>query len=471
MKKIKLLTQSRLGLADSYTPVSIYLKLRDKYPNALLLESSDYRGDEHSYSYICCNPIAQFQVDNWNITTQYANEAKKTKAISKKHTAAGRKQIITALDNFRLKFEIEKQDYSFITGGLFGYTSYDAVQYFEEISIEKREQKIPDILYQVFSIIICIDHFRDRLFLFEHSLPKQKKIIDDVWSILKNPNFTTYPFTSFGKEQSNYTNKEFLEIIKKGINHCQLGDVFQIVLSRKFYQKFSGDDFNVYRSLRSINPSPYLFYFDYGNYKILGSSPEAQLVIKKNTAIIYPIAGTFKRTGNDKKDYNLAKKLFDDTKETAEHSMLVDLARNDLSRQSAEVKVEFFKDIQYYSHVIHLVSKVVAKIDKPNPIQLFADTFPAGTLSGAPKHRAMQLIDKYETSNREFYGGAIGYIGFDGNLNHAIMIRTILSKNQTLYYQAGGGIVVKSKPQDELQEANNKRAALKLAIQNANDIS
>ena len=320
--------------------------------------------------------------------------------------------------------------------------------------------------------MICIDHFRDKLFVFENNQSKQPRnnktsILETVTHIIQNQSFASYPFFSLGKEMSNYKDKEFLQIIDKGIEHCNRGDVFQIVLSRRFWQDFRGDEFNVYRALRSINPSPYLFYFDYGNFRIFGSSPEAQIVIEKNEATIYPIAGTFKRTGNDKKDSELAKKLFDDPKETAEHCMLVDLARNDLSRQGTEVKVESFKEIQYYSHVIHMVSKVVAKIEKINPLQLFADTFPAGTLSGAPKHRAMQLIQKYESLNRGFYAGAIGYIRFNGDINHAIMIRTILSQKNRLYYQAGGGIVSKSNPQSELQEANNKRAALKSAIEMA----
>ena len=471
MKKIKLDTKVKEIFADCITPVTLYLKLRDKYPNSLLLESSDYHGNKHSYSYICCYPIAKFEVSNNKISTQYPNQKQEIKPIQKKE------QVVSALNDFRQTFQTEELDYPMQAecspAAMFGFTSYDGVQYFEDIELTQTQKYTPEILYQVFGIVICIDHFRDKLFVFEqqpvNQQPRNNKtsILETVTHIIQNQSFASYPFFSLGKEMSNYKDKEFLQIIDKGIEHCNRGDVFQIVLSRRFWQDFRGDEFNVYRALRSINPSPYLFYFDYGNFRIFGSSPEAQIVIEKNEATIYPIAGTFKRTGNDKKDSELAKKLFDDPKETAEHCMLVDLARNDLSRQGTEVKVESFKEIQYYSHVIHMVSKVVAKIEKINPLQLFADTFPAGTLSGAPKHRAMQLIQKYESLNRGFYAGAIGYIRFNGDINHAIMIRTILSQKNRLYYQAGGGIVSKSNPQSELQEANNKRAALKSAIEMA----
>ncbi len=462
MKTIKLKTKVREIFADCITPVALYLKLRDKYPNALLLESSDYHGNKHSYSYICCHPIAKFEVSSGKIFIQYPNQKQEIYPIQKKE------QVVSALNSFRQSFQTEELNHptECSPAALFGFTSYDAVQYFEDIEIEQTQKYTPEILYQVFGIVICIDHFRDKLFVFEQQAAGEKNsILDFIVATLQNQSFVNFPFFSLGKEMSNYKDAEFLQIIDKGIEHCHRGDVFQIVLSRRFWQDFRGDEFNVYRTLRSINPSPYLFYFDYGSYKIFGSSPEAQIVIEKNKATIYPIAGTFKRTGDDKKDSELAKKLFDDPKETAEHCMLVDLARNDLSRQGTEVRVENFKEIQYYSHVIHMVSKVVANIKNINPLQLFADTFPAGTLSGAPKHRAMQLIQKYESANRGFYAGAIGYIRFNGDINHAIMIRTILSQKNRLYYQAGGGIVSKSNPQNELQEANNKRAALKSAIE------
>ena len=468
MEKIEITVERREISADALTPIAIYCRIRDEYPNALLLESSDYHNKEYNYSYICCHPIAQFSVENNYIFIKHPNQNKPPIPIKK------REQVISSFEDFRHSFLCKefshlKQNYPFVTGGFFGFCSYDAVQYFEEINITQKQRMVPDILYQLFSIVIVFDHFQEKLYIFEYKTKQQSSILDIVCARVRYKQFTYYPFFSNLEEKSNYTDEEFLKIVEQGIEHCQRGNVFQIVLSRKFFQEFRGDEWNVYRALRSINPSPYLFYFDYGSFKIFGSSPESQIVIKNQEAIIYPIAGTFKRTGNDSKDAKLAKELFNDEKETAEHSMLVDLARNDLSKQSQDVTVEVLKEIQYYSHVIHMVSKVVAKIKNNSPMQLFADTFPAGTLSGAPKYRAMQLIDELEESNRGFYGGAIGYIGFGGEVNHAIMIRTILSKEGKLHYQAGGGVVALSKKESELQEVNNKKAALKAAIQKANN--
>lgn len=259
--------------------------------------------------------------------------------------------------------------------------------------------------------------------------------------------------------------------MKKAKEHCFRGDVFQLVLSRRFFQNFKGDEFNVYRTLRSINPSPYLFFFDYGDFKIFGSSPEAQLIVQDGKAEIHPIAGTFKKTGDDKKDLISAKELAKDPKENSEHVMLVDLARNDLSRNGTNVVVEKNREIQFYSHVIHLVSKVTCKMKTTtNTFRVVADTFPAGTLSGAPKHKALQLIDKYEKIKRNFYGGAIGYMDFNGNFNHAIIIRSFLSLNNQLHYQAGAGIVADSIPESELQEVYNKLGALDKALIQAEKI-
>lgn len=468
MKEIKLNTRSKQFLGDTLTPVEIYLKMRDVYPNVLLLESSDYHGDEHSYSYICGAPIAKFVVNDGIIRVELPGEKEQEIAIK------DRGQVLEELNKFRQAFDAKDQEVPFITGGLFGYTTFDGVKYFEELDIKtfpNDDRKIPEMMYQVFSIVIAKNHFDSQIHVFEHLPSAAKPILEEVMTTIKRNDFATYDFKPLNNETSNYTDEEFLDIIQKGKDHCQRGDVFQIVLSRRFQQGYLGDEFNVYRRLRSINPSPYLFYFDYGDFSIMGSSPEAQIVIKNDKASIFPIAGTFKRTGNDREDYDLAKKLFDDPKESSEHVMLVDLARNDLSRHGDKVKVETFKEIQYYSHVIHMVSKVSGTLeDAEKSLQVVADTFPAGTLSGAPKHMAIQLIDKYENENRGYYGGAIGYLGFDGEFNHAIMIRTILRKGKTLFYQAGAGVVAKSVTESELQEVNNKLAALKKAIEMASNI-
>jgi len=468
MKPYKLKTKFKKLLADTVTPVSIFLKIRDKYANSILLESSDYHSNEDSYSYICCNPISSFQVSKGEIEIQFPDQSEKRIKVSKKG------QVIEELQHYIDAFEVHKNEFNFSNNGLFGYMSYDSIRYFEDLEIndfESDERRIPEILYHIYQDIIVINHFKNELYIFEHCFDEANSCFAQIETLINNKNFATYKFYPDNNETSNFDDNGFLEAIIKGKEHCHRGDVFQIVLSRRFTKTFSGDEFNVYRALRSINPSPYLFYFDYGSFKIFGSSPEAQIVIKDRKAVIYPIAGTFKRTGNDKHDEELAKKLFDDPKENSEHVMLVDLARNDLSRSGNNVTVETFKEIQYFSHVIHLVSKVSGIINKgTSTLNLVSDTFPAGTLSGAPKHMAMNLINKYENGNRGYYGGAIGFIGFNGDFNHAIMIRSLLSKDNKLFYQAGAGVVDKSDVRSELNEVNNKLLALRTAIDRAKDI-
>ena len=459
---LKLYTHYKQLLADTVTPVSIYLKLRDKFANSILLESSDYHGNENSFSYICFHPIARFEVKNDTIFIQYP----KTKVETTPITSG--KQVVETLNQFSKSFEVETSQFNFINNGLFGYMAYDAVKYYEDLNLqnfEGEDRSIPTILYQVYQYIIAINHFNNELYLFEHLLEGEKSHLQEIENLIFNRNIPQHHFRLLEEEKSNFTDEEFLQVIENAKKHCKLGDVFQMVVSRRFEQAFQGDDFNVYRALRSVNPSPYLFYFDYGSFKIFGSSPEAQIVVKGTKASIFPIAGTFKRTGDDQADLELAQKLFDDPKENSEHVMLVDLARNDLSRNGTQVRVETFKEIQYYSHVIHLVSKVSAEVMPNTPtLQLVADTFPAGTLSGAPKHKAMQLINTYEKGNRGYYGGCIGFLGFNGDFNQAIMIRSFLSKNNKLYLQAGAGVVAKSDTQSELQEVNNKLGALRKAM-------
>ncbi|RUA09868.1 MAG: anthranilate synthase component I family protein [Flavobacteriia bacterium] len=464
--KYQLKTYSKKILSDTITPVSIYLKIRDKYPNSILLESSDYHGNENSFSYICSNPIADITIKNEQIIKRFPDG--KTEVIK----ITDKVDVPAEIDDFSKTFQASDQKFKFIHNGLFGYINYDAVRYFEDISISKKENdlKIPDVYYAVYQNIIAINHFKNEAYIFAHCYDQEENI-EEINQLIANRNFATFSFENLTDEKSNLTDQEYKELVSLAKDHCYRGDVFQLVLSRRFSQGFKGDEFNVYRALRSVNPSPYLFYFDYGDFKIFGSSPEAQLVVKDQKAEIHPIAGTFKRTGNDEKDLELAKRLSKDEKENAEHVMLVDLARNDLSRSSDQVKVETYKEIQFFSHVIHLVSKVSGrKFNNTSTFQVVADTFPAGTLSGAPKHKAMQLIDKYEKVNRDFYGGAIGFMDFKGNFNHAIIIRSFLSKDYRLYYQAGAGIVAKSSEEDELQEVYNKLGALKSAMKLAENI-
>ena len=464
--KYKLRTHYKKILSDTITPVSIYLKIRDTFPNSILLESSDYHGNENSFSYVCCNPIASITVKDQVVSETFPDGTSSLTTCDAAH------EIPDMIHSFSQKFETENQKFKFINNGLFGYIGYDAVRYFEDIEISKKEGDldIPDIYYAVYQNIIAINHFKNEAYIFSHAYD-QKNNIEEIHQLIGNRNFASYSYSNTDDQTSNLSDEEFMEHVELAKKHCFRGDVFQLVLSRRFSQGFKGDEFNVYRALRSVNPSPYLFYFDYGNFKIFGSSPEAQLVVNNGKAEIHPIAGTFKRTGDDEKDLEAAKSLAQDEKENAEHVMLVDLARNDLSRNGKNVKVEKYKEIQFFSHVIHLVSKVIGqKFKDAITFQVVADTFPAGTLSGAPKHKAMQLIEKYEKHNRTFYGGAIGFMDFEGNFNHAIIIRSFLSKNHRLHYQAGAGIVSKSSADDELQEVYNKLGALKKAMELAENI-
>ena len=462
---MKVKTKFLKVISDIHTPVGVYLKLRDLYSKIFLLESSDYKGSENSLSFICFESKAQISIDNNTVNTIInAKEVKKDIEPDK--------DVSHYLNDFINQFKVEQNDFDYPSNGLFGYISYDSVKYFDSISISNpKEINIPDILYDAFKYVIVFNHYNNELIIFEHLYGDDNKSeIDKIKNIVLGKPVNPFSFKKSKEEQTNVSDKEFKKLVDRGINHCKLGDVFQIVLSKRFYQDFQGDEFQVYRALRSINPSPYLFYFDYGSFKIFGSSPEAQIVIKNNKATIYPIAGTFKRTGDDEFDKKEAEKLSNDIKENSEHVMLVDLARNDLSKVSKNVEVERFKDIQFYSHVIHLVSKVSGNIKSDKKIDLISGTFPAGTLSGAPKHKAMQLIEYHENISREFYGGAIGFMGFNGDFNHAIIIRSFLSKNRRLFYQAGAGIVFKSNPDSENQEVYNKIEALRKAIKIAEKI-
>ncbi len=468
MDKINIKVNTKQILADVITPVGIYLKIRDMFPNSLLLEGADYRGEKNSYSFICLKPLATFIAENNKIKITYPDERILNFEIADKTS------VSNSLQKFIQTFKIVKKEKNAEINGIFGYTGYDAIQYFEDIKFHSQLnelEKIPEMAYSFYKYIIAINHHKNTLSIIENLLENEISEIEEINSIIQNRNYAIYDFHPNGNEISNLTDVAYMNMVTKGKEHCYRGDVFQIVLSRQFSQKFSGDEFNVYRALRSINPSPYLFYFDYGSYRIFGSSPEPQIEINGNLVSINPIAGTFKRSGDDLKDKELAEQLSLDPKENAEHVMLVDLARNDISRNARKVHVEYYKEIHYYSHVLHMVSKVTGTMPEgTNSIKVMGDSFPAGTLSGAPKYKAMELIDKYENKKRGYYGGCIGYISLEGNVNHAIMIRTFLSKDNTLFYQAGAGIVADSNEESELKEVNNKLAALKKAIEMAKEL-
>lgn len=458
---IHLQVQQEQQLADMVTPISVYLKLRDHFANTLLLESSEYDSRENSYSFICADAIAGFVVENGVIEESAPNQNTITSSITEKNT------VPTELHNFYKRIKIEDPSNTKHLNGLFGHTNFEAVQYFDSLEFKEKNKpvQVPSIRYHLYRFVIAIDHFSNQMQLIENIPVGEESQLSKLKSLLQQNSEKTYAFERSGAVKSNLNGDEFKSLVTKGKAHCARGDVFQLVLSRAFQQKFKGDEFNVYRALRSINPSPYLFYFDYGSYKIFGSSPEAQLLIKDQKATLTPIAGTYRRTGLADQDKALAQQLLNDAKENAEHVMLVDLARNDLNRHSSQVAVAQYKEVQYYSHVMHLVSKVEGQLAaEANIFQTFADTFPAGTLSGAPKYRALQLIEQYENQSRGFYGGAIGYFGFDGSLNQAILIRSFLSQANTLHLQAGAGIVIDSDEEKELEEINNKLAALQRAL-------
>ncbi|MFL5762752.1 MAG: anthranilate synthase component I family protein [Bacteroidia bacterium] len=463
--EFRITTTYKKLLADTVTPVSIYLKLRDHFPNSILLESADQNEPENSSSFICIKPFAGLKLESETLFLAFPDGSSERKPVSDGLSVSGE------IDAFMRQFRITDPEKG--VSGLFGYITYDAVRHFEDIRINApvaENKRIPDLKYDLYQYVIAIDHFRDVLVIYENSFnePEGTAAIE---ALISKKNFASYRFSSAGNEESNYSDEEFAGLISSGKKHCKRGDVFQVVLSREFSKAFTGDEFNVYRALRSINPSPYLFYFDLGNFKLFGSSPEAQLVVRNGKCFIHPIAGTFRRTGNDEADQAIAEKLRSDPKENAEHVMLVDLARNDLGKNCTDVELESFREVKFYSHVVHLVSNVSGKVKEDRTIvRLIGDTFPAGTLSGAPKYRAMQLIDKYENKSRSFYGGCIGFMGFDGTFNSAIMIRSFLSKNNRLFYQAGAGVVESSDEISELNEVNNKLAALKTAIKMAEEI-
>ncbi len=470
-KKIKIDTTVKKMLADVYTPVSIYLRLRDRFRDTILLESTDHHAAENSYSFICINAIGGIEIKE-NVV-----EWKIPGAIAERTGLKKNDDLKNILWSFMQRFEASSDEpkVARFAQGLYGYFTFDAVQAFESIQFKKVDDtsnQIPIARYRLYQYVVAINHYRDELILLQNCVAGVESEIDEVESLINNKDVPVFPFKTTSPETSNMVDDDYLEMVKRGIKSCYRGDVFQIVVSRRFQQSFIGDEFNVYRALRNINPSPYLFFFDYGDYKLIGSSPEAQLIIKDGKAIMHPIAGTFKRTASDATDRQKADELMEDPKENAEHVMLVDLARNDLSTVCTNVQVSKYREVQYYSHVIHLVSEVRGDVvPGTNPFSVLFKTFPAGTLSGAPKFKAMQLINEYEPTSRSFYGGAIGFVGFDASCNHAIMIRTLLSKDNTLFLQAGAGIVAASDPESELQEVQNKLNALKAAIKRAELIS
>lgn len=459
---MKIKTERITLSGDLATPVGLFLSLRDHFSGALLLESSDYHAATNASSYICLEPMEGIYVQQEQIF-RFTNGQSQTIGF------ADRSSVLPALQAFLESMEVDESQAS---DGIYGYFGHDSVRYFEDVELEKKMENDfshPELMFHLYRHVIHLNHFNDTMTVHSYFAEGSDSGADRLLNLMKNQRNQQFPFASAGEIVSTTDDNSYLQMVEDARKHCKLGDVFQLVLSRRFSMAYKGDDFNVYRALRRINPSPYLYFLDYGSFRIFGSSPESQLRINNGAATLNPIAGTYRRTGNDETDQALAQQLAQDPKENAEHAMLVDLARNDLSRNCKEVKVDTYKEVQFFSHVIHLVSKVSGKLREGiHPLKVVADTFPAGTLSGAPKHRALLLIDHYEKEARGFYGGAIGFIGFNGDVNLAILIRSFMSKNNQLYFQAGAGIVDASSAESELQEVNNKLGALRKAIQTAN---
>ena len=463
-------THTEKILADLYTPVAVYMRLRDIYPQSALMESSDYHGNDNSRSFIGIHPMANIQVAHGVIRSTYPDGTVDEKVIDTSVKGSAKEAVADAINDFIGHFNVEGEGKNFC--GLYGYTTFNAVRYFEDIDVKDAtmdKNDAPDIYYIMYRDVIVFDHFNNSMQIV--SLAEDSSAIADILRAMNKQNIKPYSFKPVGDTTSTLTDDEHKANVRRCVKHCLRGDVFQIVISRRFIQRYEGDDFKLYRALRSINPSPYLFYFDFGGFRIFGSSPETHNRIVGDKAYIDPIAGTTKRTGDIEQDKNNAIFLRNDPKENAEHVMLVDLARNDLSRNCHDVKVDFYKDMQFYSHVIHLVSRVSGTLNEgANSIREFIDTFPAGTLSGAPKVRAMQIISDLEPHNRGAYGGCIGFIGLTGELNQAIVIRTFISRNGELWFQAGSGIVAKSNDNYELEESDNKLGALVKAIHIAENL-
>ena len=445
---------------DLHTPVGTYLKVRDIYPQSALMESSDYHGCEDNRSFIAIKPLASVAIEHGTAILSLPDDQRQEKPLDANYRPED------ALNELRRCIRVDGE-YSYYCG-LYGYTSFNAIRYTENIDVKDSREPLndaPDALYILYKYLIIFNDRKHEMLLLEMAADGETGGLDRLQRVVNRRDYARYAFRAVGNTTSTLTDEEHKANIRRGIAHCLRGDVFQVVLSRRFEQTYQGDDFQLYRALRSINPSPYLFYIDFGGFRLLGSSPETHCRINGRRAYIDPIAGTARRTGIPAEDEAAAQYLRDDPKENAEHVMLVDLARNDLSRNCHDVRVDFYKDLQYYSHVVHLVSRVSGTLDaEADPMKAFIDTFPAGTLSGAPKVRALQLISQYEPHNRGAYGGCVGFIGLDGSINQAITIRTFVSRNGKLWFQAGGGITAQSDVDYELQEVNNKLGALRQAI-------
>ncbi len=459
MTKISYIFEELPG--DLETPISALLKLRQLNP-IFLLESSARVEELGRYSFLGLYPWLKI-ISNRKLTTIITGDQEEEFATS---------NPIPLIEEKLSQFYSDT-DLPYL-GGPTGYFSYDFIRYIEELPDTKPDPfNLPYIYLQAPSVFLIFDHLFHKLTIVGVIPPgiqvrEIQKKIERVKNFLKKSTVTDNPHHSYtGNITSNMTKEEFLRAVEKAKEYIKEGEIFQVVLSQRLETETSMDYIDIYRRLRRINPSPYLFLLNYRDFQLIGSSPEVHVKKIGNSALIRPIAGTRPRGRNPIEDKELESELINDPKERAEHVMLVDLARNDLGRLSRAGTVRLVDPfhIEYYSHVMHIVTDVVSELkDGVSPLMLLASTFPAGTVSGAPKIRAMEIIEELEPGKRGPYAGAVGYIDFNQNMDTCITIRTILKKGEKVYLQAGAGIVHDSIPEKEYQETLNKARALLKAI-------
>lgn len=469
---------SKRMLADVLTPVSLFLSIREAADHPFLLESVE--GGEHlaRYSFIGRNPYQKLIFDGKSTTIELPDGSSNTLEES----------YFYALEQLTNQHSEPKiAELPRLTGGAVGYSSYDTIREVEHLPDgPKPDLDMPEALWCFYDEIFAFDHVKQQVVLMKtvfvegstdlkEAYQQAEKSLDEME---KSALQAIKPAGEFeldaNKITSNIEEKRFYEIVEKAKEYIYEGDIFQVVLSQRFEVPFRGDKFTLYRALRMVNPSPYLFFLDFDNFAMVGSSPEVLVRVTEKEVRLLPIAGTRPRGSNHDEDLQYEEDLKNDPKEIAEHIMLVDLGRNDLSRVCipGSVHLERNQSIERFSHVMHIVSDVVGEIAPgKSSVDALKQCFPAGTVSGAPKIRAMEIIDELEPTKRGPYAGAVGYFDFSGNMDTCIAIRTMLVTDKSVYIQAGAGIVADSSPEKEFEETKNKAAALVEALSLALEIT
>jgi len=475
-KQGNLIPVYRKLLADMETPVSAYLKIRDK-SFSYLLESADSSNGQGRYSFIGYRPHMVAMLHNTEMEIIKGNGRKIVRDVE---------NPLHVLRDLIGKFKpVPIRELPPFQGGLVGYFDYDLVRKWEHLpGVLREDLQVPESLFTIARRMIIFDHFTHQISVIAFALLGDNEDLKEIYTLACEeveetidelqrplpPIQEREPF-AVSNLHANFTRKDFEEAVRKAKHHITAGDVIQVVLSQRFSGKVSGDDFLLYRSLRSINPSPYMFYLHFGEIRLIGSSPEVLIRLTDGKVELRPIAGTRPRGKTSEEDNGLEEELIADPKERAEHIMLVDLGRNDVGKAAVpgSVSVPRLMDVERYSHVMHLVSRVEGRL-KPemDAFDLFMATFPAGTVTGAPKIRAMEIICDLEPTSRGPYAGAVGYFGFDGNMDFCITIRTIAIARSTLSIQVGAGIVADSSPHGEYEETLRKADAMFKAIDKAN---